>query len=262
VYYFMNWSARNTTDPPSLAPTDYYNALVERFAAHGPWVNGYKSPWIVANEFYGIDIFLHQTAHRWFLSAHSDTVINFPLLPGYFRLLEAAVDPLSTFVARGNCLSGFDRKPPFPHGGAGLLYSRAACQTLWDMREYIVTHGRAGQDEYYGTLWPMLNHSMYSTTAGEFLGYDFDRWIRRRLFAGRYDSFEPCARQQERGPDGCRRFMVPLRSVVFFHSHRYTFDDYYWRNAWLVFHAPPRLMFYMEAFKPQLCMMANVTRRS
>jgi hypothetical protein len=247
-YYFVNWSATNLTDPPSLAPPARYEELVRIAMDNGrPWLRGRKSPELFAKLFFALDFYLQNSTDRWFFRGNDDTIVNLPLLPDYLQELESKHNPLVDFVALGNCIVTPVRQWPYPQGGAGYLFSRVACRRLAEMARQIMADGWGDEDAVVGEVLHDLG--VTNITSDRFLGYTIDEQPRDCIVRGAYKLLPKCSVIEHKG--GCAPFLSPLRNIVFFHQHL-PFDYYYAKLVKMTFAAPPDIMWWVSGFHPHL----------
>jgi hypothetical protein len=251
-YYFINWSSKNQTDPPSLVPPVRYDALIDFGMKNSrQWNAGRKSPELLAKLFFAFDFYLQNSTARWFFRGNDDTIINTPLLRGYLCELEAKHNPLAEFVALGNCLIVPERQWPYMQGGAGYLFSRVACRRLVGMARQILAGGWGEEDAVVGEA--VHDVGVTSITSDRFIGYTIDAPPRDWIVHGAYELLPGCPAVVPGGR--CTSFLSRLRKVVFFHQHL-PFDEYYATLARNIFTAPPDIVWWMSGFVPQIC---NIT---
>jgi hypothetical protein len=109
-----------------------------------PWHRGVQSPDLLAKLIFSIDFFIETTSARRFWHGTDDVIVNFPLLGGTMKQLRENHDPLTEFVAQGNCeypvIGRRLLRTPMLQGGSGYLISRLSgnrfkrkhiCETFW-----------------------------------------------------------------------------------------------------------------------------------
>jgi hypothetical protein len=252
-YYFVNWSSRNLTTPPSLAPSERYQRLMRRALARAR--HGLKRPVMMdmlAASFFAADYFVSESSARWLFRGNDDTFINFRELPTYINDLERAHDPVTEVVIRGNCVAAPWVRYRFVHGGSGFLFSRAAVESLLPMAEQLM--GYPDLDDVVLTRASYsLGHTPRTITSDRFIGMTLTQADKNVTLARQYDRIAKC-RPTDWGlaRRGCRTFRTPVRKVVFFHPHERV------NNRWPelaagLFAAPPSVVWWMEDWQPRLC---------
>lgn len=257
-YYFVNWSSKNETRPPSLVPPVEYERLVDFALSTGRnWLRGRKSPELFADLFFALDFYLQNSTASWFFRGTDDTILNLPLLPDYLHELQAKHNPLVDLVALGNCLAAFWRRFPYPHGGAGYLFSRAASRRIAGMARQILADGWGDEDAVVGEVLHDLGVKNF--TSDRFIGFEIDRAWRNAIIQGAYATLPNCSAVSNEG--ACTPFLSPLRNIIFFHQTM-PFDAYYVTLAKMTFAAPPDIMWWMSGYVPQICREASPTSHS
>jgi hypothetical protein len=256
-YYFVNYSRRNLTSPPSLAPSARYRRLLDIAAIGGQWGPITKSSELYAKFFFALDFFLSTTSARWMWRGTDDVVINVPRLVPLIAALEERYNPLREFVAKGNCMTGtsYGQEIPFLQGGAGYLLSRFACHQLLPWAKYVQLTGVKEEDAHFGDfLRTEMNVSGPDMTSSAFLGYTIHPPGQRALIKKNFTVLGVCGDPNDgyQGWAGCGKFRAPLSNIVFFHQHL-QFSKYSVKLAKAVFGAPDWVWWWMTDFEPHLC---------
>jgi hypothetical protein len=256
-YYFVNYSLRNLTSPPSLAPSEHYRRLIDIACVGGQWGPITKSSELYAKFFFALDFFLSTTSARWMWRGTDDVVINVPRLASLISVMEERSNPLREFVAKGNCMTGtsYGQEIPFLQGGAGYLLSRFACQQLLPWAKYVQLTGMKEEDAHFGDFLRTEMHvSGPNMTSSAFVGYTIKPSDQRALIKKNFTAMSVCGDPNEGSPgwEGCGKFRAPLRNVVFFHQHL-QFSKYSIKLAKAVFRAPDWVWWWMTDYEPNLC---------
>jgi hypothetical protein len=261
-YSFVGFSDWNQTDPPYLAPSRRYRDI-----ARSAILNGNIWSRFLVDYFFIFDYAAHETDFRWILRAFDDMIPNMDLLLPLVRHLDLQYDPLTQFVVRGNCIA--KRHGAYPQGGVGTILSHFACQQLSArateaIRGYINNSfpeiaDDLYDDSYFGFFLKSLGIDIAETQSTAFLGRRFEGAGAIAMETGVFTGLPLCPEKIDQW--GCRRFLSPVRDIVFHHEGAQTprsrnFTDHYriMRNLWT---APENIQFHMGEYNlmviPQMC---------
>jgi hypothetical protein len=257
-YYFVNFSIRNLTDPPSLAPSRRYRELVELGVTWSSALKRGKSCELMAKFLFAMDYFLSQTSAKWLWRGTDDTVINFRELPPFVEELERLHDPLTERVVLGNCLTNSQqawlvngRAPTYLQGGSGYFMSRSAVAGIVPAGRQIVVGMEGLEDAVFGAFLQSIGIEMEEASSPAFLGYNIKKYDFDVLLRRRYSYLAVCRRvNQTKRP--CRQFRARLRNVVFFHQHA-EFGESLLTKALAVFDAHPSVKWSVPEYAPVIC---------
>jgi hypothetical protein len=240
-YLFVNYTRTNSSEQHSITPPPYYRSLMNVSAPP-------QSADLSAKLLFAFRFFLQNCTLPWMFRGTDDTIINFPLLPGYIRRLEHDHNPNTEFVFRASCVSFNDTV--FPQGGSGFLLSRHAVAKIEPAFPEFVTGLDGPEDLRFGAFLDNLgvSQSCYDNGAfaGQFVAGDFIEAIKARDFT----QFPVCRIQNR----SCFPVATPLRQLVVFHERSRA-----WWNALtyakVLFAADPKFGWWMpwNSYVPQVC---------
>jgi hypothetical protein len=254
-YYFVNYSRAKQSSPPCLASPVQYRRLLDLCLTKGKWWHmGAKSPDLLAKTFFSFEFFLANSSAHWFYRGTDDVIVNIPRLGHYIRHLDARHNPLTQIVLQGNCLvfPGSPNSRPYLQGGAGYVFSRLAVERLRPFAVPSMLNGHTQEDWWMGELCYRLGVTGVAATSDHFLGYTFSWDDQKRLVHGNVSQMRRCPVWPSAGQNGCRRFLSPLRRVIFFHQHM-NMDAALVAFARRVFQAPVWIKWYMVDYFPKIC---------
>jgi hypothetical protein len=243
-YTFVGLCEKNTTDPPNIdMPDNYLN-----------WKSYPRKErlWTIratAADFWIFEYVITETTARWVFISDDDILINFDLLPDFMSELDRKHDPIRDVVVRGDCIVN---GPVYPQGGGGFVISRRAVERLVPFGNYAIWgFWQACQDVRIGQVMNQVfsGTSWYTSTA--FLGcqlneLDFES-AQNRHFTG----LPTCPNAMQFSQKHCRRFVAPVRQLVFFHIGPAFHNGPGWlekrvaiaHNLWS---APPQVSFWPD----------------
>jgi hypothetical protein len=257
-YFVVNWTLVNLTSPPSLAPPPSAQDFVRKAMTLGHWNHSRKGAELLAKFFFSLNFFLANTTAAWFWRGTDDVVINFQALPLFIAGLLARYDASREAVYAGNCIHGQSGplNSPFMQGGAGYLMSRCACERLVPYAQTLMLESFFEEDQYLGQfLVNTLGVQPWDMTSSHFIGYHFTENEMVAIISGNYSALPKCPVITASPMDKqlCRRFLRPLKQIVFFHQSCLPFSNSTLELARAVFSAPVQLNWWVFNYMPQVC---------
>jgi hypothetical protein len=240
----------NATSPPNIEmPPDYLGWTV--------YAKNVEHKWVIretAKYYFIFNYVLGHTNARWIFRSADDIVINWQLVEGFIRVLDEKYDPLRDVVLRGDCVVN---EEVYFQGGAGVLLSRAAVKKVASMGSlaiWNVTEGH-GDDYRFGVVLAELRIDIERAAMPEFVGYPWSDTEREMILARNWEKLPACPDVAELEISGCKKFVAPVRGLVFYHHSWGSIADQraIARGLWS---APDWVHFYRrKRVEPILCQL-------
>jgi hypothetical protein len=202
----------NATSPPNIEmPPDYLGWTV--------YAKNMEHKWMVretAKHYFIFNYVLGNTNARWIFRSFDDIVINWPLVESFIRVLEEKYDPLTDVVLRGDCVVN---GPTYFQGGSGVLLSRAAVEKVASMGSLAIWNvTKWHEDDYrFGVVLAALRIDIGRAATPEFVGYPWSDTERELVLGRNFSQLPACPDVAELQIAGCKRFVAPVREIVFYH---------------------------------------------
>jgi hypothetical protein len=209
-YVFIALLPHNSSDPPNIAfPDNYMNWT------HSPRGGGGWELRDFARMLFSLNYALQESGAGWIYRGYDDILINFDLLLPYMRELERRYDPLKEFVIRSDCVVF---GPVYPQGGAGMLISRRALEVIAPMAHRAIWELKGiWDDQRMGFLLRDLKWPAGECSSSAFLDYSFSKSDWARVEINNFSGLPECQATKS-WVSGCRRFLLSVRQLVFFHT--------------------------------------------
>jgi hypothetical protein len=257
--WLINWTTYNDTARHFLYPPDHYRSAMK---LNRRQKRLHKDLDLSAKFFFSIRFFLENTTSSWFYRATDDTIVNFANLGPFMEHLESKHNPLNESVVVGNCIDL--KQVSYLQGGVGILFSRVAASKIALQLEWFMKKLNRPEDVFFTNILTATDVSLFDATSEFFIGHDIYADHRHMFWNNTLDTLlPPCPEVTDIWTRSCRRFVVPLADLVFWHQEgrNKTLDQTIMFARW-VFRQPRWINWWLNRGRPWLCISNNVTERA
>jgi hypothetical protein len=199
-----------------------------------------KARQMIANAIISVTYFLNETNDDWYLRANDDTQLNWPKLSGFIKSLSIKHDPQHEVVFLACCIST-PWVHPFPQGGSGWLFSRAAAEALMRVQDGWMRDLQTVDDVSFDATLKRIGLNVLTSQSEAFLGHSPARRFWEDRYA-QYGTVPPCQNMSEYVSSKCKQKYGKVNQIVVLHS----FVEQGLPYGKLVFNAPDDLWYWND----------------